>query len=134
MACSDTQPQPPSPVHLSPCSSTALSPDPSHPEPSDIEPSQWTPVERDRISNDCGCNQELIALEKERFQLEKEKLQVKREELQQRERHHQEIILLKKAKLNLLAKHLTLAETQFNGHFSMPVISLSENGELLNAV
>ena len=76
--------------------------------------------EKNRRSNVCGCNQDLIALEKERLQLEKEQIQLKREELQQQERHHLELVQLKKAKLNILSKQLTLAETQFNRPISVP--------------
>nr|XP_015214045.1 PREDICTED: myb-related transcription factor, partner of profilin-like [Lepisosteus oculatus] len=119
-----TSPQPASPVHLSSRSSTGSSPGPSC-----AGLSQRAPPEKDRESNPSGYGEELVALGKERLQLEKEQLQLKQEELQQRERHYQELVLLNKAKLDILAKQLALAEAQFNRPSNpVPIMLPSEQG------
>uniref|UniRef100_A0A3B1IMG2 Myb/SANT-like DNA-binding domain-containing protein n=1 Tax=Astyanax mexicanus TaxID=7994 RepID=A0A3B1IMG2_ASTMX len=123
-----TPPQPTSPVHPSSASDSPA----SSPGPSVTQTSLRAPPTTETPQNTCACSEELILIERERLNIEKERLQLKREKLQQRERQHQELVDLKRAKLEIMAKQLSVAEFQLSRPaISVPIILPSEQGKIL---
>ncbi|KAJ8353456.1 hypothetical protein SKAU_G00210230 [Synaphobranchus kaupii] len=84
--------------------------------------SNWRTAKSTSRSNPCQCRTELIELERQRLDL-------KRQLCKQRESHHKELVELKKAKLDIMAKQLMVSEAEFQRPaISMPII-LPNQGE-----